>query len=871
MATITTSTFLDGTGVNRTAGEVWNISNNATLTIRTDSRWHDRAPASMTGSLGAITLSSPIGGGVLIDARNVRWMAFDSGTGTVPAIGTTVTQGGVSGYLLGVWSSLTSAPTAVGASMPTTGWLKFREVTGGTYGAGALTGIGANATGPDTTGWIEVVFDNGVQMNNPNVFGGDGYISRGDWFYLDNTNGTPGQIIQAPTNGGGAQTRICAVQVETAPGSNVYEWWNGCFSTPWTTATAGVRPATDARSRLYQVLDNGQIRFGSDGTTNIGYTPPAGCKVRIPNIFLRVCLTASRASNAASYSSMTSTARFTGNGKFDFENVLADVGFATTGCFSFRMVNSCFGSRVDVSASISSVVLTSVCKGDNRANWGESAFNFSGNVGTIQADDISVFAYATGSAPWQMSASTKNITGSNWVYYEIPPSVGSISNMQFNGLNCNINGLKLRGKPLSVSGTNFNISNYDYIERLAGATTTTGSSFMLNLGSIYNSVFNGLSWGNNGQFADCHPRASSGVVFISGPSFGNVVRNLGTAESFLDTGATANTRPTSIINVAGGGSLSRPTKIQRVFCGAAQGLSINITDTTAENFVFEQVYTNTSTTGTWPIAQNFSLKAISWPNNQPSSGYAAPRGTNFIDFFNSNTTGRIAVFFPAPTPESESFLEYTFGANSGFDNGLILRNVNDFCIAETPEFIKGHTSFVNSALTFSGSNQSNHTYEYQINTGEGYGSWKTITGANLASETIDSDVGFKLRIRVTCTTANASNVVRSIFLNTNTTAAAQLKNLYPLDTVPVTLTNLVPGSEVRAYVGTDPATAVEIAGVESSGTSFTFNHSNAGQVGYIKVFALDYQPVVYNPYTYSINPAELLVQQVFDRNYANPA
>lgn len=871
MASITTNTFLDGTGVNRTAGEVWNISSNATLTIRTDSRWHDRAPASMRGSLGAVTLSSPIGGGLLIDARNVRWMPFDSGSGTVPAIGATVTQGAVTGYLLGVWSSLTSAPTAVGAAMPTTGWIKFREVTGGTFAPGALTGIGASATAVDTLGWIEVVFDNNVQLTNPNIFGGSGFVTRGGWFYLENTNGTPGQIVQAPTNGGGAQTRICALQVETSPGSNQYEWWNGCFGEPWTTATAGVRPTTDARSRLYQVLDNGQIRFGSDGTTNIGYTPPAGCKVRIPNIFLRVCLTASRAANDVSYSSSSSTARFTGNGKFDFENVLADVGFTTNGCFSFRMVDSCFGSRVDVSGSISSVLLNSVCKGDNRANWSESAFNFSGNVGTIEATNISVFAYSTGNSPWQMTASTKNITGSNWEYYEIPATVASISNITLSGLNCSISGLKLRGKSLALSGSNFNISNYDFIERLAGATTTTGSSFMLSIGSAYDCVIDGLSWGNNGQFANCHPRASSGVVSISGPSFGNIIRNLGTFSQFLDTGATANTRPSSIINVSSGGSVSKPTKIQRIFCGQSQGISINIADTTAENFVFEQVYTNTSTTGTWPIAQNFSLKGISWPNTQPTSGFAGPRGTNFIDFFNSNTAGRIAVFFPVPTPESESFLEYAFGANSGFDNGLILRNVGDFCIAETPEFLKGHTSFVNSAFTFSGGSQSNHTFEYQINTGGGYGAWKSITGANLSGETIDSDVGFKLRIRITCITANAANVVRSIFLNTNSTAAAQLKNLYPLDTVPVTLTNLVPGSEVRAYVGEDPATAVEIAGVESSGTSFSFNHSSAGQVGYIKVFALDYQPVVFNPYTYSINPTELLIQQVFDRNYANPA
>ena len=142
MATFTTDAFLDS-GVARTAGEVHTF-NGGTLTVRTDTRWHANAPASMTGSFGGNSvISATLGGGLVLDARNVRWMPYTGGGGTVPAIGTTVTRGGVTGYLLGVWDSLTAAPTAVGAAMPATGFLKFREVTGGPFTAGALTGITA--------------------------------------------------------------------------------------------------------------------------------------------------------------------------------------------------------------------------------------------------------------------------------------------------------------------------------------------------------------------------------------------------------------------------------------------------------------------------------------------------------------------------------------------------------------------------------------------------------------------------------------------------------------------------------------------------------------------------------------------------------
>ncbi|HRC96258.1 MAG TPA: hypothetical protein PK317_05625, partial [Coprothermobacter proteolyticus] len=162
MATITTSQFLDG-GTARTAGEAMAIGNGATLTIRTDTRIHANAPASFTGSLSSPTFTD-IGGELFIDATAVRWLAYSSGTGNAPAIGTSITQGGVSGYYLGCWGSIGGAPVAVGAAIPATGFIKLREVTGGTYSAGALGGISASASGADVPGWIEVVWDDATNF-----------------------------------------------------------------------------------------------------------------------------------------------------------------------------------------------------------------------------------------------------------------------------------------------------------------------------------------------------------------------------------------------------------------------------------------------------------------------------------------------------------------------------------------------------------------------------------------------------------------------------------------------------------------------------------------------------------------------------------
>ncbi len=82
----------------------------------------------------------------------------------------------------------------------------------------------------------------------------------------------------------------------------------------------------------------------------------------------------------------------------------------------------------------------------------------------------------------------------------------------------------------------------------------------------------------------------------------------------------------------------------------------------------------------------------------------------------------------------------------------------------------------------------------------------------------------------------------------------------------VTLTGLVAGSEVRAYLGTDPATATAIDGIESSTTSFTFSQSSAGSNGYIVIFNTGYLPIRL-AITYSGSDVSIPIQQTVDRNY----
>ncbi len=85
----------------------------------------------------------------------------------------------------------------------------------------------------------------------------------------------------------------------------------------------------------------------------------------------------------------------------------------------------------------------------------------------------------------------------------------------------------------------------------------------------------------------------------------------------------------------------------------------------------------------------------------------------------------------------------------------------------------------------------------------------------------------------------------------------------------LTLTGIVAGSEVRAYTGSDPSTAVEIAATESSGTTFNITHSGGNTAGYIAVRKTDYK-FVKILVTYGNASSSLSVSQPADPWYRNP-
>lgn len=864
MATITTDTFLDG-GVARTAGESWNI-NGATLTVRTDTRWHANAPAGMTGTFGVqVALSTSVGGRFAIDATKVRWLPYNSGTGTVPAIGTIVTQGTASGYLLAVYPDISSAPLAVGSAMPSSGFLKFREVTGA-FSAGFLSGISANAPGPDTTGWIEVVFDSGIAISANQLGSVETY---GDWFYLTNTNGVRGQIISTPTNGGGSLTPVCSFQVETAPGSNVFEWW-GVTNTTLGWSAGNI--ATDQRAKIAEYVGNGQVRIGSNGTIDLGYLPPSGCRVRMPNILIQSAATASRAANQSGTAAQAVGLSIVAT----YKQVLLQyvhgpiVVNSISNVNKFEMRNcataySCTLANMTLPVIIDNCILNSGINGNNAA-----ALTLTNCNNSIITNTKSVTANSSGSMSTFRIESSDSVTLTNITSVLMKARTAVFNGLQFNNCsNCKATNFSaIGGGSVYVQNSrNSVIKNTDWVDNTSGPTLTTAPAhvWIAQAGSS-DTTFDGLTFGFNGELQNSN---TYGYILSTNNTVGRTkARNVGTRRNPLSSGTT--NIVAGIWLTAGESNVS----LQRIYITDFRDAKLNTANTstlrTMRNNLIEDVY-GKLTALTFGEFTNSTWRKIG--GTVATTAQAGTTGVHWADFFTSDTAGHIAWIGNGPSPESagSNFITASSAPGTGYvSSSVSLDTAGDEFFSEMPYFVKGHTGFQNVAPVRTETSNATMTLYYQINNGSGWSDWKTLVAANLSTEYVNP-AGMKLRLRgIQGTNPNTANALTNVKIFTTSTLDAQADNLYPLDVVTLTLEGLKPGSEVRAYVGTNPATAVEIGGTESSAETFSFTHTASGQEGYIHIFAMGYQPIII-PRTFAFEDSSLLIQQVIDRNYYNPS
>ena len=356
--TITTPVNIDSLA-GKAGSDTYNI-NGGYLTIDQDSRYGLNQTTDTT--LGAMTLNTTQGGSCEINATKVRIIPFSAGSGTVPASNTVISKGGASGLLLGVYASLSVAPTAVAASMPTSGFIKVKQWNDVAYSAGALTGITANATGADRAGWIEVV---ATEISNISLGRLNLYKIRGEYFDLGTTDGNRSTTYQIPSNG--VDQYHAGVEVETGAGTGVYKFF----------PCAGTLPALYAniadealRGSVCWISTDGNVRFGSDGTNSTGgYIVPAGRKVRIANVFLANCTVVDKTQNAFPNAVLNLRCEFaTGaGGVIDFDKCSSSWYFTFVQAYSVRLTNLGVCSYLSLLEIATPIYIDNVCIGQEGA------------------------------------------------------------------------------------------------------------------------------------------------------------------------------------------------------------------------------------------------------------------------------------------------------------------------------------------------------------------------------------------------------------------------------------------------------------------------------------------------------------------------
>jgi hypothetical protein len=216
-----------------------------------------------------------------------------------------------------------------------------------------------------------------------------------------------------------------------------------------------------------------------------------------------------------------------------------------------------------------------------------------------------------------------------------------------------------------------------------------------------------------------------------------------------------------------------------------------------------------------------------------TTGQTSVYGTHWCDNFTAATTGAIIALMNEPTSLSTAQCAITAGTPTFNSVGqILLTTLNDQVTLEMPYFALGHTVAQNVAPTVTGTNTGNHTVEFQFDKGSGYnGTWLTASQANWNSVgSITPAIGIKLKLRITCSTASATNAITQVSFPTTTASTNQGTNLYPIDVVSVSVTALdaSDSSSVQNARVLLRSTSGGTVTITRSGSTATVTHTSHG-------------------------------------------
>ena len=842
-----------GVATARTGGDTVD-TNGFKLTIDQDSRYGLGGTTSTTW--GSLTINASKGGEIHIDGTKVWMIPYTGGSGTL-TLGTAVTIGSATGNTIGIYTSLTAAPTTTGA----TGWLKLTNVSGTLPSSGSFTQAGFTFTisAAPFRGFIEV---NGDEASNIVANRLGTFRITGSWYDLGITSGVSNQTLQIPNNG--TAKYVAGVFIEKNAGAQDYEF----YPNAGTATTIG----TDAtRGKVVWIDANGLVRIGNSGSATNGFTPAAGLAVVVPNVFLENNTTAARTANVIPNASLFTRYDFicTGGGVIEIDKCNSAWFLYAIQAYSVNVSDSGFVDAIYFSKISTPMTFSRVGVGNKPTtalptNPLTITYCFAGGIFT---DCVwTRVSMATSSSYTNI---LNDIDGFTFVRDTTRANTirGHSSTYALNAARANnctwINPVIIQGALYLSTCANVTFTDTVYCESVSGTTATTYAGYVwVVTAASTNVTMSGLTF----PVANNHPYTS--LLTVSVASSRIKLRNIGTRVAPLNLGTTNGCG--LVYQLATGAA---DIKIQRVYTSNTR-TGIMSGDNSCNRVTEENVAGDYANAVVVVPCLNMRRKGVG------TTGALTPQvavyGTHWYDIFTSTTAGRLVFMMNEPTFSSAPYVTLTNGANFTSAGSLYMPTIGMTALFETDYFILGHTGFANSAAVMAGGTVGNYRFEYSINKNDGNG-WSEMTSSSYTAAAlgtalngiagISDAVGFKIRLQIKTTTTNTT-AITSLYLITTTTDTSQ-DNLYPLDLNTLTFTGLIAGTEVRVYSGTDPSTSVEIGGIDSSGTSFTMSHSSGGVSGYAQ-FISDGQVPINLPLTFSSSDVSIPIQQRVDRNFNNP-
>ena len=824
-------------------------TNGFKFTIDQDTRYGLTGGAAL--SLGSMTINANKGGDIEVDATLVRLIPYNTGSGNVPAYNTTISKGGASGKLIAVMSAINATPTAVGAAMPASGFIKVKQWNSVAYSAGTLTGIGASATGADVTGFIELVGDEAATINCNRL----GTLRmRGAWFEVGTTTGSSATTYQLPTHGSvqyypaayvdsdsfsvtaaswadGVATYTAAghtfvegdeatVSGATPSGYNVTDtpitavtsttfsvaiaadpgaWSSGGSAKvmePYPCAGSLVAvssTATDAvRGKVCWASTAGVLRFGSDGANTVGYVPPSGRRIRIPNILTANCTTAARGTNALPNATLATRYDMTatGGGVIDIKKALINWYPSIAQGFSVTLNHVGIATQLSMSEIAQAMTLTRVCVGQEAANAQFGllmSLCFAG--GTFNG---CVFTSASLAASGRYIESLTDLAGftfnrcKDYAFLfrgNATTGAGTLTRVASSTWNNQQIGL---GQYLLTTCSNLTFNNTVYYDGIVATTATNPMSVWAAATNCSGLKFDGLTFGG---LTNAQPYTA--ILSINAAGCNNIkLRNIGTSPSSQLSLGSAN--QTGTVCAIAAGAAASDVKLQRIYASATR-TNLYSGDNSSTRITVENCMGDYADV---PVNNMLNLISKGVGATPTYAAQTAVYGSHWFDHFTSATVGRIAMLMNETTDLTADQVTLTGGAAFTSAGGLYMPTIGMTATFEMPYFALGHTGFSSSSPVMAGGTIGNYTFQYQIdkNDGAGFSALSgSLSAAGLATALngltgIDAALGVKLRIVITTGTTNTT-AITSLYIITTSTALAQA-NAYPLDTVSVTVTVL---------------------------------------------------------------------------------